>query len=56
MCVVVLLYCLCVVVCVVRAVQGRWYCRGVVCGDNNKVIGAGTTELLTGLLIGLLMV
>ena len=25
----------------------------VVCKDNNKVIDAGTTELLTGLLIGL---
>ena len=29
---------------------------GVVCGDNSKVIDAGTTELLTGLLIGLLIV
>ena len=28
----------------------------VACKDNNKVIGAGTTELLTGLLIGLLIV
>ena len=27
-----------------------------VCKDNNKVIDAGTTELLTGLLIGLLIV
>ena len=29
---------------------------GVACKDNNKVIDAGTTELLTGLLIGLLIV
>ena len=29
---------------------------GVACKDNNKVIDAGITELLTGLLIGLLMV
>ena len=28
----------------------------VACKDNNKVIDAGTTELLTGLLIGLLIV
>ena len=28
----------------------------VACKDNNKVIGAGTTELLTGLSIGLWMV
>ena len=32
-------------------------CHSVaVCKDNNKVIDAGTTELLTGLLIGLLIV
>lgn len=31
-------------------------CRVVACKDNNKVIDAGTTELLTGLLIGLWMV
>ena len=31
-------------------------CCVVACKDNNKVIGAGTTELLTGLLIGLLIV
>ena len=29
---------------------------GVACKDNSKVIDAGTTELLTGLLIGLLIV
>ena len=29
---------------------------GVSCKDNNKVIDAGTTELLTGLLIGLLII
>ena len=29
---------------------------GVACKDNNKVIDAGITELLTGLLIGLLIV
>ena len=28
----------------------------VVCKDNNKAIDAGTTELLIGLLIGLLIV
>ena len=28
----------------------------VACKDNNKVIDAGTTELLTGLLIGLWIV
>ena len=31
-------------------------CRVVACKDNNKVIDAGTTELLTGLLIGLWIV
>ena len=31
-------------------------CGVVACKDNNKVIDAGTTELLTGLLIGLLIV
>ena len=31
-------------------------CRVVACKDNNKVIDAGTTELLTRLLIGLLMI
>ena len=31
-------------------------CGAVWCKDNNKVIDAGTTELLTGLLIGLLIV
>ena len=31
-------------------------CDVVACKDNNKVIDAGITELLTGLLIGLLIV
>ena len=57
-CSVVVLFVCVVLLCVLFEpfkVVGVVVC-GVACKDNNKVIDAGTTELLTGLLIGLLIV